>query len=125
MDSVLRRYQHQLKFYIVFLIKILHYFCLISGLFVCLFVGHVNFSDEVTASYRLSDGVMIFIDASEGVSQHTLRYIIDSVMQLQLGPKLIVFSFNRKPNLKKNIRYNLHGFIWKLGVSCHIHVILI
>ena len=30
-------------------------------------VGHVNFSDEMTAAFRLADGVCIFIDAAEGV----------------------------------------------------------
>jgi len=35
--------------------------------------GHVNFSDEVTSAVRLSDGIVLFIDAAEGVSSHTLH----------------------------------------------------
>lgn len=30
-------------------------------------LGHVNFSDEVTAALRLCDGVILFIDAADGV----------------------------------------------------------
>lgn len=37
--------------------------------------GHVNFSDEVTAAMRLSDGVCVVIDAAEGIMLNTERLL--------------------------------------------------
>lgn len=37
--------------------------------------GHVNFLDEVTASCRLADGVVLFVDAMEGVMHNTERIV--------------------------------------------------
>lgn len=43
--------------------------------------GHVNFSDEVTAGLRISDGVVLFIDAAEGVMLNTERLIKHAVQE--------------------------------------------
>uniref|UniRef100_A0A8C5QKV5 116 kDa U5 small nuclear ribonucleoprotein component n=1 Tax=Leptobrachium leishanense TaxID=445787 RepID=A0A8C5QKV5_9ANUR len=43
--------------------------------------GHVNFSDEVTAGFRISDGVVLFIDAAEGVMLNTERLIKHAVQE--------------------------------------------
>eukprot|EP00794_Sanderia_malayensis_P011954 gene11954-13191_t len=43
--------------------------------------GHVNFSDEMTASFRLCDGVVIFIDAAQGVMMNTERALKHAVQE--------------------------------------------
>jgi translation elongation factor EF-G len=35
----------------------------------------VNFSDETTASMRLCDGIVLFVDAAEGVMLNTERLL--------------------------------------------------
>uniref|UniRef100_T1IT65 116 kDa U5 small nuclear ribonucleoprotein component n=1 Tax=Strigamia maritima TaxID=126957 RepID=T1IT65_STRMM len=43
--------------------------------------GHVNFSDEVTAAMRLCDGIVLFIDAAEGVMLNTERLLKHAVQE--------------------------------------------
>ncbi|XP_033639605.1 116 kDa U5 small nuclear ribonucleoprotein component-like [Asterias rubens] len=56
--------------------------------------GHVNFSDEVTASFRLSDGVVIFVDAAEGVMLNTER-LIKHAIQEQLAVTICINKVDR------------------------------
>jgi len=43
--------------------------------------GHVNFSDEVTAAIRLCDGIVLFIDAAEGVMLNTERLLKHAIQE--------------------------------------------
>ncbi|XP_067121721.1 116 kDa U5 small nuclear ribonucleoprotein component [Centruroides vittatus] len=43
--------------------------------------GHVNFSDEVTAAIRLCDGIVLFVDAAEGVMLNTERLLKHAVQE--------------------------------------------
>jgi predicted membrane GTPase involved in stress response len=52
------------------------------------FVGHVNFSDEVTAANRICDGVVLFVDAAEGVMLNTERLLKHAV---QVIPPQIMY----------------------------------
>mmetsp|Transcript_18570 Transcript_18570/g.39863 ORF Transcript_18570/g.39863 Transcript_18570/m.39863 type:complete len:988 (-) Transcript_18570:519-3482(-) len=56
--------------------------------------GHVNFNDEVTASLRLADGVLLAVDACEGVMVVTERAIKQAVQE-QLPICLLITKVDR------------------------------
>jgi 116 kDa U5 small nuclear ribonucleoprotein component len=43
--------------------------------------GHPNFSDEVSSAFRLCDGVLIIVDAVEGVQLHTEKIISAAIKE--------------------------------------------
>lgn len=43
--------------------------------------GHVNFSDEATAAIRMTDGIVLFVDAAEGVMLNTERLLKHAVQE--------------------------------------------
>ena len=43
--------------------------------------GHVNFNDELTAALRLADGMILAVDACEGVMLATERAIRQAVLE--------------------------------------------
>ncbi|KAJ2491102.1 hypothetical protein IWW37_002555 [Coemansia sp. RSA 2050] len=56
--------------------------------------GHANFFDEVVASLRLADGLVLVVDAVEGVMANTER-IIQAAVREQLSITLVVNKVDR------------------------------
>ncbi|GAA27777.2 116 kDa U5 small nuclear ribonucleoprotein component [Clonorchis sinensis] len=56
--------------------------------------GHVNFSDEVTAAFRMADGVCLVVDVSEGVLLNTER-VLKHALQERLPVTLCINKIDR------------------------------
>ncbi|XP_076812809.1 116 kDa U5 small nuclear ribonucleoprotein component-like [Clavelina lepadiformis] len=56
--------------------------------------GHVNFSDEATAAIRVSDGIVLFVDASEGVMLNTER-MLKHALQERLAITICINKIDR------------------------------
>lgn len=60
--------------------------------------GHINFNDEVTAAMRMADGVLLVVDAVEGVMVVTERLIKQAVSEnlkiCLLISKVLTYYYN-------------------------------
>lgn len=57
-------------------------------------IGHINFSDEVTASLRICDGVVLIVDVVEGLMLNTER-IIRHTLQEGLALTVVLNKIDR------------------------------
>jgi GTP-binding protein len=60
--------------------------------------GHADFSGEVERVLRMADGVMLLVDAFEGVMPQT-RYVLSKALELGLQPLAVVNKMD-KPNVR-------------------------
>merc|ERR1719507_1315382 len=72
--------------------------------------GHVNFSDEVSAAMRPSDGVCVFVDAAEGVMLNTER-VIKQAVQEKLA---ITICINKEDRLMLELKLPPQDAYYKL-----------
>jgi U5 small nuclear ribonucleoprotein component len=56
--------------------------------------GHVNFSDEVAAAMRISDGVVLVVDAAEGLMMNTIR-LLDQALKQDMSITLCINKIDR------------------------------
>lgn len=56
--------------------------------------GHVNFSDEVSAAVRLCDGVVLFVDAAEGLMMNSER-VLKHALHERLAVTLCINKIDR------------------------------
>ncbi|KAF0989657.1 hypothetical protein HZS_2562 [Henneguya salminicola] len=57
--------------------------------------GHINFSDEVAAAFRLCDGILLVVDAIDGVVNMNVQRLVKFALQEQMPITLCINKIDR------------------------------
>ncbi len=80
--------------------------------------GHADFSGEVERVLKMADGVLLLVDAFEGVMPQT-RYVLSKALDAGLAPLVVINKMDR-PNARPNeVHEEVFDLLVELGADDH------
>ncbi len=80
--------------------------------------GHADFSGEVERVLRMADGVLLLVDAAEGVMPQT-RYVLSKALSIGLEPIVLVNKVDRSDARPSVIVEQVFDLLLELGAEDH------
>ena len=76
--------------------------------------GHADFGGEVERVLRMADGVMLLVDASEGVMPQT-KFVLGKALEVGLKPVIIINKVDRKDERVQDVLHEVFDLLVDLG----------
>ena len=80
--------------------------------------GHADFSGEVERVLMMADGVLLLVDAFEGVMPQT-RYVLSKALDRKLKPVVVINKMDRPDARPNEVLHEVFGLLVDLGAEDH------
>ncbi|MCD4824771.1 MAG: translational GTPase TypA [Phycisphaerae bacterium] len=80
--------------------------------------GHADFSGEVERVLRMADGVLLLVDAFEGVMPQT-RYVLSKALEVHLQPVVVINKMDRPDQRAHKVHEEVFDLLVELGADDH------
>ena len=80
--------------------------------------GHADFSGEVERVLRMADGVLLLVDAFEGVMPQT-RYVLSKALDAGLAPLVVINKMDRPNARPEKVHEEVFDLLLELGAEDH------
>jgi len=80
--------------------------------------GHADFSGEVERVLKMADGVLLLVDAFEGVMPQT-RYVLSKALGAGLAPLVVINKMDRPDARPKEVHEEVFDLLVELGAEDH------
>jgi len=80
--------------------------------------GHADFSGEVERVLRMADGVLLLVDAFEGVMPQT-RYVLSKALDAGLAPIVVINKMDRPEARPGEVQEEIFDLLIELGADDH------